>query len=187
MIRYTSFATKFAEIYTAGYMTAGETLALTGVEFSGYSDADGYSVQARFNRNGNNPFVADGVANGSSWDFTASYAMTADLYPGSYTFAVYATNGANRFVIEDGIIGVADNPAATPPEATMLAAIDAQLLSAASAEQRTVKIADVELQFLSPAQLQKYHSQYRHLLAKRQRISQSIQGRQPNTIYTRFT
>jgi len=169
-----------------GELTAGETLQAVGVSYPDYIGADGWTLQARLAYNSQLALTSDGVADSDLWDFTTPFATTENLEPGTYQYVVYAEKDGVRKIADSGRLKVFANPGAEYPDAILLAAINSQLSSTASTEQRTTKIGDVELQFMSSSDLFKAQQYYERRLSKRRRKDEMQRGRDPNTILSEY-
>ena len=134
----------------SGRIQAGESLSAT-LSYSAFPRSAGWTLAVKFSCAGG---AAATVACGSGPnpdDFALSLSATTTTgwMGGRYAFSVWATlaNPATVTVAEHGVFNVLANPATPTPAMTILTALNAVILGAASDDQLTVSVDGIQLRY----------------------------------------
>jgi hypothetical protein len=178
-------STLLASQLTTG-LTAGESLAAT-VAFDDYPASSGYTCRYEFA--GPSTFYAETTVSTDSYVLAVHYDVTAELAPGLYSYVGYVTATATdiRYKADSGTIRVKFNPARKTRARVILDAVEALMEGRASDDQRTTKLGEVELQFMTPGDLMKWRNYWRQEVSAEISSAQQGEGAALNTIRTRFT
>ena len=117
--------------YTAVPSTfeAGDTLSFTEPGGSNYPPG-AWTATLVLNRAGRGTQSFTGTTSGSAFGWTLTTAQTALIAPGTWTYAIYVSDGTQRATLKTGTIGVLQNLAvdATPsPAQVMLTALESAI------------------------------------------------------------
>jgi hypothetical protein len=166
-------------------ITAGDTLVFNtsaGSDSSGNAvTAAAYTLSTSIRGSGGS-IDAAGTANGSDWQTTIAGTSTANLAPGQYQWASYASKTGVRVTLETGTLTVLANLAtATSFEARsharrMLDAIEAMLERRATKEQQEYTIGNRSLKFIPLPEILQLRTAYRGEVAREANAERIARG-----------
>lgn len=171
--------------------TQGTTQDWT-ISSSDYSAADSWVLSYEFS--GPSTLTAlTGTPNGDDWDLTFNAAATATAAIGVYYFQAFVSLAgavhqirAGQFTLNQSLATINDYDGRSTAK-KILDAIDAQLSDTASADQKKYKIADVEIEKFTPAELLDQRNYWARIVVQEVRKDRIRQGKTTSrTIKTRF-
>lgn len=135
---------------------------------SGYSAADGYSIEYIFTNASNSlSFTDDGTATGETFAIELAAATTAAYTAGDYVWSLFAIKALERIFIASGgieiIPDITDGSTAYDARTHVkktLDAIEAVLEGKASKDQMSYSVAGRSISRYSPEELVKWRKQY---------------------------
>lgn len=106
-------------------------------------------------------FNVSGTASGSNFTVTIPDTQSAKLSPGQLAFVAYVEDTAGTVNVADqGFIPLYPDPSKETTSERVLAAIRARIEGRANDDQLTIRIADMELKYLTPDQLREWEAYY---------------------------
>lgn len=163
---------------------AGDTVRFTR-QFGDYPVADSWA--AKLTISGASKASVDGTTSGSEFLFTLTAVLTAQLQPGTYTYAITVTLAGARYTVEEGVLAVRPDVQASTAgslqshDEKVLALLEAELEARAASDHTEYQVDGRSLKRESIETLTAWANKVRGRIARRKR------GRVPMTavIFTR--
>ena len=151
-------------------LTAGTSITLTKL-----ANADYTASKLILKRVGVAPIVIAGVKNGSNWIYSLTAIATAEYPAGKYSYQVTESAEEDKIISASGIVQILPDletadTAYDPRSADeiILDAVIAVMTGTASQKQRSVKVGDQEISFMSFAELAEKREYFEALVASQQ-------------------